>query len=98
MFLLEEKILHLTQESAKDSSLFHDKKTGVMLDVVDSVPLLEWLANNYKRFGARLEFVTNKSQEGSQFCKGFGGIGGNFVATTDASEQHCCGRHEVLVR
>jgi peptide chain release factor subunit 1 len=23
-----------------------------------------------------LEFVTNKSQEGSQFCRGFGGIGG----------------------
>lgn len=24
----------------------------------------------------RLEFITNRSQEGSQFCKGFGGIGG----------------------
>jgi peptide chain release factor subunit 1 len=23
-----------------------------------------------------LEFVTDRSQEGSQFCKGFGGIGG----------------------
>ena len=23
-----------------------------------------------------IEFVTNKSQEGSQFCRGFGGIGG----------------------
>ena len=23
-----------------------------------------------------LEFITNKSQEGSQFCRGFGGIGG----------------------
>lgn len=39
-------------------------------------PLLEWLANNYKKFGCALEFVTNRSQEGSQFCKGFGGIGG----------------------
>jgi peptide chain release factor subunit 1 len=26
--------------------------------------------------GATLEFVTNRSQEGSQFVKGFGGIGG----------------------
>ena len=33
-------------------------------------------ANNYKNFGAALEFVTNRSQEGSQFVKGFGGIGG----------------------
>ena len=26
--------------------------------------------------GAHLEIVTDKSQEGAQFCKGFGGIGG----------------------
>ncbi|KAF2570311.1 hypothetical protein F2Q70_00000264 [Brassica cretica] len=32
--------------------------------------LLEWLANEYRRFGCALEFVTNKSQEGSQFCTG----------------------------
>ena len=37
--------------------------------------MLEWLANNYKNFGCKLEFVTNRSQEGSQFCRGFGGIG-----------------------
>lgn len=38
--------------------------------------LLEWFANNYKQSGATLEIITDKSQEGSQFCKGFGGIGG----------------------
>ena len=38
--------------------------------------LLEWFANNYKASGATLEIITDKSQEGSQFCKGFGGIGG----------------------
>jgi len=38
--------------------------------------LLEFFANNYKKYGAKLEIVTNRSQEGSQFCKGFGGIGG----------------------
>ena len=26
--------------------------------------------------GTKLEFITNKSQEGAQFVKGFGGIGG----------------------
>lgn len=72
----DEKILHLTPEQAKDSALFHDKKSKLPLDVIDEMPLLEWLANNYKNFGATLEFVTDKSQEGSQFCKGFGGIGG----------------------
>lgn len=49
---------------------------------------MEWLADNYKKYGMELgvesnrslgctlEFITNKSQEGAQFCKGFGGIGG----------------------
>jgi len=70
----EEKILHLTKDEEKDASHFHDG--GIELEVVDKMLLLEWFANNYKKFGATLEFVTNRSQEGSQFCKGFGGIGG----------------------
>ncbi|VFV17325.1 eukaryotic peptide chain release factor subunit 1 [Lynx pardinus] len=40
------------------------------------MPLLEWFANNYKKFGAMLEIATHKSQEGSHFVKGFGGTGG----------------------
>uniref|UniRef100_H2YID9 Eukaryotic peptide chain release factor subunit 1 n=1 Tax=Ciona savignyi TaxID=51511 RepID=H2YID9_CIOSA len=46
------------------------------MEMTDSCPLLEWFANNYKKFGATLEIVTDRSQEGSQFVKGFGGIGG----------------------
>ncbi len=53
-----------------------DKETGVELELEDNMPLLEWLANNYKSFGATLEIITDRSQEGSQFVKGFGGIGG----------------------
>lgn len=51
-------------------------QTGVELELVDSMALLEWFANNYKSFGATLEIITDKSQEGAQFVKGFGGIGG----------------------
>ncbi len=40
------------------------------------MPFTEWLVDNYKNFGSKLEFVTNKSQEGTQFVKGFGGVGG----------------------
>jgi peptide chain release factor subunit 1 len=40
------------------------------------VQLVEWFAENYKSFGTTLEFITNRSQEGTQFVKGFGGIGG----------------------
>lgn len=53
-------------------------QTGVELELVDSMPLLEWLANNYKSFGATLEIITDRSQEGSQYVRGFGGIGGVF--------------------
>lgn len=53
-------------------------QSGVELELVECQPLLEWLANNYKSFGATLEIITDKSQEGSQFVRGFGGIGGEF--------------------
>ncbi len=72
----EEKVLHLTPEQERDRTYFMDKDTGVELELVESQPLLEWLANNYKTFGSTLEIITDRSQEGSQFCKGFGGIGG----------------------
>ncbi|XP_076046775.1 eukaryotic release factor 1 isoform X2 [Oratosquilla oratoria] len=72
----EETILHLTPEQEKDKTHFTDKASGVELELVDSMPLLEWLANNYKNFGATLEIITDRSQEGSQYVRGFGGIGG----------------------
>ena len=72
----EEKILHLTTEQEKDKTHFTDKATGVELELDDHMPFLEWLANNYKQFGATLEIITDRSQEGSQFVRGFGGIGG----------------------
>jgi peptide chain release factor subunit 1 len=50
----------------------------VELELVESIALLEWLANNYKGFGATLEIITDKSQEGAQFVRGFGGIGGKY--------------------
>lgn len=65
-----------TKEQEKDTDNFKDEATNTDLEIVESISLVEWFANNYKRFGANLEFVTNRSQEGSQFCKGFGGIGG----------------------
>jgi len=68
------KVLHLRKEEEKKKEKFSEE--GVDLEVVDSSPLLEWFAENYKKFGAQLEFITDKSQEGHQFCQGFGGIGG----------------------
>lgn len=72
----EENVLHLTPDQEKNDAHFHDPATGVELEIIERITLVEWLANNYKSFGAVLEFVTDRSQEGSQFCRGFGGIGG----------------------
>lgn len=71
----EESILYLTNEQCHDSSYFKDSD-GNALDITEKELFLEWLADNYKKYGCTLEFITNKSQEGAQFCKGFGGIGG----------------------
>ncbi|KAK2956579.1 hypothetical protein BLNAU_8419 [Blattamonas nauphoetae] len=49
---------------------------GVELAVEDSEPLSDWLVLNHTHFGCTLHTVTDRSQEGSQFCRGFGGIGG----------------------
>ena len=66
----------LRPEQEKERHYFEDKETGQDLEIADRMPMVEWLAQNYKTFGTKLEFVTDRSQEGSQFVKGFGGIGG----------------------
>jgi peptide chain release factor subunit 1 len=72
----EEKIVHLNKEQQANENFFHDKETGVELEIIEKESLVEWFANNYKQYGCNLEFVTDRSGEGTQFVKGFGGIGG----------------------
>ncbi|KIY62510.1 peptide chain release factor eRF/aRF subunit 1 [Cylindrobasidium torrendii FP15055 ss-10] len=73
----EEIILYANKEQEKDREKFMDKSTGMEMEQIDEpMALLEWFAEKYRDFGANLEFITNKSQEGAQFVKGFGGIGG----------------------
>ncbi|KAI9268861.1 eukaryotic translation termination factor 1 [Phascolomyces articulosus] len=67
----QEQVMHVTKEQERDHSLFTQD-----VEVIHSMPLLEWFTESYKDYGASLEFVTNRSQEGAQFVKGFGGIGG----------------------
>jgi len=70
----EERVIHIRPDEEKNKTLFMDG--GVELEVLEKMALIEWFANNYKQFGATLEIITDKSQEGSQFCRGFGGVGG----------------------
>ncbi|KAH8154343.1 uncharacterized protein LAJ45_02111 [Morchella importuna] len=76
-----------------DREKFMDKESGQEMEVIESIPFLEWLAEKYKDFGATLEFVSDRSGEGNQFVKGFGGIGAflrykvNFEQLAEADDE-----------
>ncbi|GKE84819.1 eukaryotic peptide chain release factor subunit 1-3, partial [Tanacetum coccineum] len=61
-------------EQESDKSDFRDRETDVELEVKEKISLLDWVVN--EKFGCTLEFVTYKSELGSQFCRGIGGIDG----------------------
>lgn len=60
---------------ANGENLVLSKDNDNPQEIIESVSLVEWFADHYKEFGAELEIVQDSSAEGSQFCKGFGGVG-----------------------
>lgn len=82
----EETVVHLSKEQQSNENFFHDPETGVELEVVEKEPIVEWFANHYKDYGCNLEFITDRSGEGTQFVKGFGGIGGTLRWKVDFVE------------
>ena len=50
--------------------------SDVEYEIVENISLSEWLLDNYKKYVSQLQIVTDKTSEGNQFVKGFGGIGG----------------------
>ena len=54
----EETVTYMTKEQEGNENLFHDEG-GAELEVIEKEPLVEWMANNYKKFGCNLEFVTD---------------------------------------
>ncbi|KAL8751889.1 MAG: hypothetical protein Q9184_005910 [Pyrenodesmia sp. 2 TL-2023] len=88
-----EVILHTSKAQEADREMFMDKETGQEMEVIENGAFLEWLAEKYKDFGANLEFVSDRSSEGNQFVKGFGGIGAmlrykvNFEQLADFEEE-----------
>lgn len=86
------EVIKFAQPEQEDKSYAADKATGQEMDLVDEQPLIEWLAENYKNYGATLEFITDRSSEGAQFVTGFGGLGAilrykvNFEQLVDDSE------------
>jgi peptide chain release factor subunit 1 len=78
-----DKVMYLTEKQAGNSETFKDPETTQDMEVKEKILVVEWLAENYKKFGCALQFVSDKSQEGSQFVKGFGGIGALLRYTLD---------------
>jgi peptide chain release factor subunit 1 len=72
----QENTLYVTKEESRNEKLYRDADSGVELNVEENKIFVEWIVETYKTFGTKLEFITDRSQEGNQFCKGFGGIGG----------------------
>jgi len=70
------EIKFLTTDELKDPRLYKCQETNVELVKDEEDAFLDWIVQNYKTFGTKLEFITDRSQEGNQFVKGFGGIGG----------------------
>ena len=73
--------VYIRPENITNAELYTDKDSGVALDKLeddDNEPSLlpEWLSIHYKDYGCEIEFVTDKSPEGTQFVKGFTGLGG----------------------
>lgn len=88
-----EILLHTTKEQEENNrDKFMDKETGQEMEIISQDSFLEWIAEHYRDFGTTLEFVSDRSTEGNQFVKGFGGVGGilrykvNFEQLADYDE------------
>lgn len=79
-----DEILYKTPKEEEDMSFLMDGE--FKKEQLDQKPFSEWIVEEYKTFGCSLEFVTDKSQEGNQFVKGFGGVGGLLRYKVDFQE------------
>lgn len=52
----------------------------------NETPFIDWIAENYKDYGCKLVFISDKSDEGAQFVTGFGGLGGILRYKVDMGE------------
>jgi peptide chain release factor subunit 1 len=53
-----------------------DEKLNSDWAVISSVPVIDWILENYKLFGVAVELISDESDVGNQFVRGLGGIGG----------------------
>jgi peptide chain release factor subunit 1 len=73
--LTEELSVEIVHKNNSSNNKWKDKNNEEY-DVLENIPLTEWLLDNYKKYVTSLEIVSDKSSEGNQFVHSFGGIGG----------------------
>lgn len=66
--LNEEEMKYLKEEEKNNLDLN-------LYEILEEELFVDWLAQNYNTFGCELYYISDYTTEGSQFCKGFGGIG-----------------------
>ncbi|CBZ28271.1 putative eukaryotic translation release factor [Leishmania mexicana MHOM/GT/2001/U1103] len=68
--------IHLLTEAEASKKNIHAHEAGKTQNEIESENFVDWLAQNYQKFGCTLELISDRSQEGTQLVRGFGGIGG----------------------
>lgn len=81
--------IYTKPENASNAALYKDGDVELerVYEEDEEDSLAEWIAHHYKDFGCELEFVTDKSPEGTQFLKGFSGLGGFLRYKVDLEAQ-----------
>jgi len=74
-FTGEQKVVYESPSAKLPSKLIKCEKDGVEFEEVERILLVEWLCDNSETMNVKIELVSDNFEEGSQFRKGFGGIG-----------------------
>jgi peptide chain release factor subunit 1 len=72
----EQFIVFSEEENLVNLEFYENYRNKSDLVLWEKEELIEWIIKNFKSWGANLFFVTDRTPEGSQFIKGFGGLGG----------------------
>jgi len=79
-FSLERYVLKDTNNNKiikylKENESINDLNIESTFEVEENELWAEWISEHYTDYGTQLDFVTDRSSEGTQFVQGFGGIG-----------------------
>lgn len=69
------RYVYYNKETEKQKVIYNELKDPLWT-IKSSENLLEWINEHYKEFGVKLNIVGSGTAEGTQFLKGFGGVGG----------------------